>query len=119
MRCQQLAQIGADEGAPLETGRLGCRLRLGVAPGTFDSFNPWIIKGNPAAGLSNLYDTLLTPSADEPFSEYGLLAKTVRTPEDHATYCGCIESGAGFGPLAGLLLAGLTAYIVTQIRRGK
>lgn len=27
--------------------------------------------------------------------------RAVRTPEDHATYCGCIESGAGFGPLAG------------------
>lgn len=25
----------------------------------------------------------------------------IRTPEDHATYLGCIESGAGFGPLTG------------------
>ncbi|RIL05939.1 MAG: hypothetical protein DCC71_08680 [Proteobacteria bacterium] len=62
----------------------GGRLRLGVAPGTFDSFNPWIIKGNPAAGLSELYDTLMAASADEPFSEYGLLAKTVQTPADRA-----------------------------------
>ncbi len=27
--------------------------------------------------------------------------QAIHTPEDHATYCGCIESGAGFGPLAG------------------
>lgn len=27
--------------------------------------------------------------------------QAIRTAEDHATYCGCIESGAGFGPLAG------------------
>lgn len=27
--------------------------------------------------------------------------QAIRTPEDHATYCGCIESGAGFGALAG------------------
>ena len=62
----------------------GGRIRFGVAPGTFDSFNPWIIKGNPAAGIDNLYETLLVASADEPFSEYGLLAKTVQTPEDRS-----------------------------------
>ena len=27
----------------------GGRIRLGVAPGSFDSFNSWIIKGTPAA----------------------------------------------------------------------
>ena len=62
----------------------GGRIRFGVAPGTFDSFNPWIIKGNPAAGIDNLYETLLVASADEPFSEYGLLAKSVQTPEDRS-----------------------------------
>jgi microcin C transport system substrate-binding protein len=62
----------------------GGRIRFGVAPGTFDSFNPWTIKGNPAAGVEGLYDTLLTPSADEPFSEYGLLAATVQTPADRS-----------------------------------
>src|SRR5262249_23476384 len=44
-----------------------------AAVGTFDSFNPFIVRGNPAAGIGQIYDTLLTPSADEPFSEYGLL----------------------------------------------
>ncbi len=33
--------------------------------GTFDSFNSYIIKGNPAAGTSLLYDTLLTTNNDE------------------------------------------------------
>src|SRR5262245_21827619 len=50
--------------------------------GTFDSFNPFIIKGNPDLGSAQTYDTLLTPSADEPFSEYGLLAETIETPAD-------------------------------------
>ncbi len=50
-----------------------------AATGTFDSFNPFIIKGNPAAGLGFIYDTLLTSSADEAFTEYGLLAETVET----------------------------------------
>ncbi len=62
----------------------GGTLRLAVAEETFDSFNPFIIKGNPAAGIGALWDTLLTPSADEPFSEYGLLAETVQTPADRS-----------------------------------
>ena len=62
----------------------GGKLRQGVAESTFDSFNPWIIKGNPAAGIGLLYDTLMTGAADEPFTEYGLLAKTVQTPADRS-----------------------------------
>ncbi|MCH2171329.1 extracellular solute-binding protein [Myxococcota bacterium] len=60
-----------------------------AAIGTFDSFNPFIIKGNAAAGLGilgagMLYDSLLVGSSDEPFSEYGLLAETVETPPDRS-----------------------------------
>jgi microcin C transport system substrate-binding protein len=55
-----------------------------AAIGTFDSFNPFIIKGNPDYGSAQIYDTLLTPSADEPFSEYGLLAETIETPADRS-----------------------------------
>jgi microcin C transport system substrate-binding protein len=62
----------------------GGNLRMGVAEETFDSFNPWIVKGNAAAGIMALYETLLISSADEPFSEYGLLAKTVQTPADRS-----------------------------------
>lgn len=51
-------------------------------PGTFDSLNPFIRKGNPAAGLDDVYDTLMTPSADEPSTEYGLVAESVRHPAD-------------------------------------
>ncbi len=52
------------------------------AIGTFDSLNPFIIKGTPAAGLTflgqnNLYDSLMEQSYDEPFSMYGLLAESV------------------------------------------
>lgn len=61
----------------------GGKIRLG-AIGGFDSLNPFIIKGNAAGGAAFVYDTLMTSSADEAFSEYGLLAKTVRTPEDRS-----------------------------------
>jgi microcin C transport system substrate-binding protein len=62
----------------------GGAIRLGVIENTFDSFNPFIIKGNPAAGINLVWDTLLAPSADEPFSQYGLLAATVQTPADRS-----------------------------------
>lgn len=49
------------------------------AIGTFDSLNPFIIKGTPAADTSTLlYDTLTVQSLDEPFTEYGLVAKCMR-----------------------------------------
>lgn len=63
--------------------RKGGRIKH-AAIGTFDSFNPFIIKGNPAAGIGQIYDTLLTTAADEPFSEYGLLAESVEAPADRS-----------------------------------
>ncbi len=54
------------------------------AQGSYDSFNPYIIKGTSASGLGLLYETLTTRSQDEPFSEYGLLAETIEMPEDRS-----------------------------------
>ena len=53
-----------------------------AAQGTFDSFNPFIVKGN-AASPGNI-ETLLTNSADEPFTEYGLIAEEMIWPEDRS-----------------------------------
>ena len=52
------------------------------AIGSFDSLNPFIIKGSPASGMafigqSLVYDSLMEQSYDEPFSMYGLLAETI------------------------------------------
>lgn len=55
-----------------------------AAQGTFDTFNNFIIKGNSASGLGFIYDSLMSNSADEPFSEYGQLAETVRYPKDRS-----------------------------------
>ena len=55
-----------------------------AATGSYDNFNNFITKGLAAVGLGNLYDTLLTSSADEAFSAYGLLAETVETPNDRS-----------------------------------
>lgn len=61
----------------------GGTIRYGTQ-GSFDSFNGFISKGNSASGIGNIYDTLMTSSADEAFTEYGLLAKSVEVPEDRS-----------------------------------
>ena len=50
--------------------------------GAFDSLNPFIINGNAAGEAGLPFETLLTQSADEPFTEYGLIAESVEVPAD-------------------------------------
>lgn len=64
-----------------------------VANGSFDSLNPYIVRGTPAAGLvpfggGLLYDTLMEQSIDEPSVSHPLLAEAYKYPEDYssATY---------------------------------
>ena len=52
--------------------------------GTYDTFNPFTLKGTPAAGIGNIYETLTTRSSDEAFTEYGLLAETIEWPDDRS-----------------------------------
>ena len=68
----------ADPNAPR-----GGELRL-AALGTFDNLNPFILKGNAAAGSGLIYDNLLTGSLDEPFTEYGLLVESIDMPADRS-----------------------------------
>lgn len=51
--------------------------------GTFDSLNPFLLKGLSADGLGVLvFESLLEKSLDEPFSEYGMLADDFELAED-------------------------------------
>lgn len=49
---------------------------------TFDSFNGFILKGNPAQGLEYLFDTLMTRADDEPDAIYGLVAHSAEIADD-------------------------------------
>lgn len=62
----------------------GGTVRL-AAIGTFDSFNPFIVRGNSADGLGLLFDTLTEQSMDEPFTEYGLLADRIELAPDRSS----------------------------------
>lgn len=61
----------------------GGTLRYGVV-GTFDTLNPHIVKGVPAAGLGYTFETLLTRSWNEPFTLYGLVAHDFDVPDDRS-----------------------------------
>lgn len=60
---------------------VGGTLRL-ASIGNFDSFNWFIPKGNVGAGDAS--ETLMVSSADEPFSEYGLIAESIEVPPDRS-----------------------------------
>ncbi|MBS1235635.1 MAG: peptide transporter substrate-binding protein, partial [Proteobacteria bacterium] len=51
--------------------------------GNFDSFNPYQLKGIPAAGLSDLvFESLMEQSLDEPYSLYAHLADDIEIAPD-------------------------------------
>jgi len=51
--------------------------------GSFDSLNPYTLKGQSPDGLGQLmFETLMVSSWDEPFSQYGLLADDVELAAD-------------------------------------
>ncbi|MEM9138870.1 MAG: ABC transporter substrate-binding protein, partial [Pseudomonadota bacterium] len=52
---------------------------------TYDSFNPFILKGNAEFFVTSfLYDSLMTSAGDEADSMYGLIAESVELPDDRA-----------------------------------
>ena len=62
----------------------GGRLVRGVL-GTFDSLNPFIVKGLAPPELRGaVYESLLVRGYDEPFTLYGLLARTVDTDDERS-----------------------------------
>lgn len=61
----------------------GGHLRLPII-GSFDSLQPFLIKGVSAAGLGLIYQSLLTRSKDEPFSLYANLAKSFEVAPDRS-----------------------------------
>ncbi|RWC90505.1 MAG: ABC transporter substrate-binding protein [Mesorhizobium sp.] len=64
-----------------------------VLLGTYDSFNPYVVQGSPAAGLVGfggglLYDTLMEQATDEGSVSHPLIADAYKYPADYssATY---------------------------------
>src|SRR5829696_8349665 len=53
---------------------------------TFNTLNIFVLRGDGAAGMGSTFDSLMSASADEPDSLYGLVARSVRISPDKLTY---------------------------------
>lgn len=67
-----------------------------AAIGTFDTLNPYTIKGTAAQGLSLVYDRLMARVWDEPFTMYPLIAESVEVPPDRSSLTVHINPKARF-----------------------
>jgi microcin C transport system substrate-binding protein len=67
------------------------------ALGSFDSLNPFSIKGRPAGGIQTLVNLpLMEDSADEPSTEYCLICEWVSYPADYSSATFHLREGARF-----------------------
>jgi microcin C transport system substrate-binding protein len=66
------------------------------AMGSFDSLNPFPVKGNAAAAVMLIYDSLMSGSPDEASTEYGLVAEWVTHPDDFSSATFQLREGARF-----------------------
>ncbi|MGH7087544.1 MAG: ABC transporter substrate-binding protein, partial [Stellaceae bacterium] len=64
--------------------------------GTYDTLNPYTLKGVPAAGVNYHYDTLLANAPNEPVTAYGLIAETVAVAPDKLSVLYTIRKEARF-----------------------
>ena len=95
----------APAGQPLRTYGLSLMGKLGLPPdfksfdyvnpdapkggevalssvGTFDSFNPFVVRGTAPGDIARVWDSLTKSDADQAETEYGLLAKVIEMPSD-------------------------------------
>ncbi len=76
--------------------RKGGRLLLHES-GSFDKMNPFTLKGTAPLGLEMfVFEPLAVGSLDEPFSEYGLIAKDIELAEDRLSMTFTIDENARF-----------------------
>ena len=65
--------------------------------GSFDKMNPFTLKGTPPFGLETfVFETLAVPSLDEPFAEYGLIAKDIAPAQDGKSVTYTLDERARF-----------------------
>lgn len=63
---------------------------------TFDSFNGYILKGDPAQGIDLMFDTLMTRAFDEPDAVYSLVAETADVAGDGKSVTFALREEAKF-----------------------
>ncbi len=84
--------------------------------GSFDSLNPYPVKGSPATSLGLIHTTLMTSSPDEPSTEYGVLAEWVSHPDDYSSVTYGLRAGAKFHDGQPITPADVI-FTVTELKR--
>ena len=64
--------------------------------GTFDSLNPFTIKGNPASGMTLIYDQLMSSNLDQGSTQYCHLCEWVSYPDDYSSVTYKLREGPKF-----------------------
>lgn len=65
--------------------------------GSFDSLNPFLVRGTAPEGLRELvFESLMIRHNDEPFTLYGLLAESIETAEDRSAVTFTLRKEARF-----------------------
>src|SRR5579872_6792887 len=66
------------------------------AIGTYDTLNPFVVKGVAEKSIGLIFDTLMVPSEDEAASEYGLVAESVALAPDRLSVLYTLRKEARF-----------------------
>ena len=105
----------------------GGRLIQGVL-GTFDSLNPFIVKGLPPLGMrapwrrniisGYVVESLMARGYDEPFTLYGLLARTVETDAARSYVTFTLDPAARFSDGKPVTRRGRDVLLAAPARQG-
>ena len=90
-----------------------------AATGSFDTLNPYAIKGTAAKGLNLIYDRLMRRVWDEPFTMYPLIAERVDVPEDRSSITFHINPKAKFHDGSAITVADVQFSFETLKEKGR
>ena len=94
-------------------------LRQAIA-GSFDSLNPFIVKGSAATGIRTyMVESLMGRNWDEPFSLYGLLAESIDVSDDRQTFTFKIRPEAKFSDGSSVTSADVVFSMETLRDKGR
>ena len=85
---------------------------------TFDSFNGFILKGDPAQGLDLLFDSLMTRATDEPDAVYGLVAHSAELAPDRSSVTFRMRPEAKFADATSITSADIVFSFETLKTKG-
>ena len=88
--------------------------------GSFDSLNPFIIKGRAAVDLRTyVFESLLARNRSEPFSLYGLIAEKVDMPDDRTSITFFLNKKARFSDNTPILADDIVFSFETLREKGR